>query len=216
MKFSGWSVFPVEFRDAELRPSGEGRPSGLHLGAIIHRMKVAVGENTGGIEGDQDGVRMQEGFLWEVALEYVAAGMPLDEAMEVAFKRYAIDVRKGITKQVSVQKDGIWMTPDAFAPTAGEIESYKCTRRSLKKALTQEDFESNFWPWLVQEKSYCLALGVDTVRWIVLWQAGDYSRGIGSGPQMLQCVATFTPEELTNNWRIVLQHAEALRSEVER
>jgi hypothetical protein len=120
-------------------------------------------------------------------------------------------VRSGVVKQIAVQRDGIHMTPDGFNSVAGELESYKVTRRTLRNARTQEDFESNFWAWCVQEKSYCLAVGVDTVRWIVLWAAGDYSRGPGSGPQMLTCVATFTAAELVENWRVVLRHAEALR-----
>lgn len=173
---------------------------------------MAVGENVGDVPGDQPFVRMQEGFLWEVALEYVAAGMGLDEAMDVAFKRYMVELRKGHTTQVRLEKDGIHMTPDAFNPTAGETESYKVTRRSLGRAKTKEEFETNFWPWLVQEKSYCHALGVDTVHWIVLWQAGDYSKGVGSGPQMLQSTATFTPDELVSNWNAVLRHAEALKT----
>jgi hypothetical protein len=174
-------------------------------------MKVAMGEKVTGVEGDQEFVRMQEGFLWERALEFAAAGMPLDEALEVAFKRYMVSVRGSVTKQIAVERDGIHMTPDGFNPVTGELESYKVTRRTLRNARLQEDFETNFWPWCVQEKSYCLAVGVDTVRWIVLWAAGDYSKGPGSGPQMLTSVATFTAEELMENWRVVLKHAEALR-----
>ena len=211
MNWSGWSVFECQPRDASLRPLGEGRPPGLHLGAVLHRMKVAAGDKVDGVEGDQEGVRMQEGFLLESALEYVAAGMTLDGALELAFKRYMIAIRSGITRQVAVERDGIHMTPDALDPERGLIESYKMTRRSLRGARTQEDFEANFWIWLCQEKSYALACGVDTCRWIVLWQAGDYSRGVGSGPQMLECTATFTPEELLANWATVLMHAEALR-----
>jgi hypothetical protein len=211
MEWSGWSVFACEPRDASLRPLGEGRPPGLHLGAVLHRMKVAAGDRVGDVEGDQPYLRMQEGFLFESALEYVAAGMGLDEALEVAFKRYMIAIRSGITRQVAVERDGIHMTPDALDPERGLIESYKVTRRTLRNARTQSDFEAYFWAWMVQEKSYALACGVDTCRWIVLWQAGDYSRGVGSGPQMLECTATWTPEELMANWQTVLMHAEGLR-----
>ena len=209
--WSGWSAFPCEPRDADLHRMGENRPPGLHLGAIIKRMKIARGESVSSIPGEDPNLRMQEGFLFETALEYVVAGMSLDQALEAAFKRYMIELRKGVTKQVSVQKDGIWMTPDAFNPTAGECESYKMTRRTFRKAREQTDFEENFWPWLIQEKSYCLAMSVDTVRWIVLWQAGDYSKGVGQGPQLLQATAVFTPEELIANWRDVLKNAEGLR-----
>jgi hypothetical protein len=54
-------------------------------------------------------------------------------------------------------------------------------------------------------------VGVDTVRWIVLWQAGDYSRGVGQGPQMLESTGVFTADELMENWRVVMKHAEALK-----
>jgi hypothetical protein len=209
MQWSGWRVFPCEPRDGSLRPMGEGRPPGLHLGQIIQRMRVAVGEASGDVPGDQPNVRMQEGFLWEAALEYVVSGMSVDEALEVAFKRYMVAIRSGIARQVSVQKDDIWMTPDAFNGDRGEIESYKVTRKKLQRS--QDEFESSFWAWVVQEKAYCLAMGVDTVRWVVLFQAGDYSRGPGSGPQMLESTGTFTPEELVENWRIVMKHAEGIR-----
>lgn len=211
MEWTGWSEWQCVPKSADMTPMGEGRSPGLHLSAIIHRMKVAVGENVGDVPGDQPLVRMQEGFLWESALEYVASGMTLDEALEVAFKRYMCEVRKGACKQVKVEKDGVHMTPDAFDPVLGEIESYKCTRKSLRRAMVKEDFEENFWPWLVQEKSYAYALGVDTVRWVVLWAAGDYSKGQGTGPRMLTSVGVFTPEELVENWRVVMGHAEALR-----
>jgi hypothetical protein len=213
MRWSGWTDWPVEPRAADLRPMGEGRSPGLHLGSIIRSMKVAVGEKVEGPQGDQEGVRIQEGFLWETALEYMACGMPLDQAMDTAFKRYMVKCREGVTTQVAVEKDGIHMTPDAFNAVTGELESYKVTRRTLRKAKTQEEFCEHFWPWLVQEQSYCYALGVDTVRWIVLWQAGDYGKGVGSAPVVLSCTAVFTPEELVTNWQTVLKHAEGLRKE---
>ena len=213
MKWSGWSDFPImeNMRSAELRPSGEGRPKGLHLSHVIHHMKVAAGEKVGTIEGDQEGVRMQEGFLWETALEYMIAGMSLDEAIGLAFKRLMVSLRSDVATQIKTEKDGIHMTPDGMNKTLGELESYKCTRKSLAKALTQDEFESNHWPWIVQESSYCYALGIDTVHWVVLFQAGDYSKGRGTGPRCVQSTGVFTAEELASNWRVILTHAEGLR-----
>ena len=213
MEWSGWSDFPVvdNARTADLEKMGVGRPAGLHLSHVIHKMKVAAGDNVGQIPGDQDGVRMQEGFLWESALEYMIGGMPLDEAIELAFKRWMVALRGNIATQVKLEKDGIHMTPDGFNKVEGELESYKATRKSYAKALTQDEFESNFWPWLVQEQAYAYALGVDTVHWIVLFQAGDYSKGRGTGPRVVQSTAVFTPEELAENWRVVMTHAESLR-----
>lgn len=209
MIWTGWTEFPIEIRDADLRPRGaeaEWR-SGCHLGSIIHKLKVAMGQNVGDIPGDQLLVRMQEGFLWEVALEYVTAGMTVDGALELAFKRYMVELRKGVSKQVQVEMDGIRMTPDGFDSVAGRLESYKCTRRSLGGAKSQEEFVTNFWEWQMQEMSYCLAVGVDSVRWVVLWQGGDYKRGAGTGPRVMESTATWSVEELKENWRVVLKHA---------
>jgi hypothetical protein len=188
---------------------GEGRPAGLHLSEIIHRMKVAMGENVSEIEGDQPYMRMQEGFLWETAVEYMIAGMPLDDAIELAFKRYMVAIRSDVCTQIKLEKDGIHMTPDGFNEAEGELESYKCTRKSFRGA--RDEFESSFWPWLVQEQAYAYALGVDTVHWIVLFQAGDYSKGKGTGPRAMQATAVFTPEELVKNWEVVLTNAKGMR-----
>jgi hypothetical protein len=154
---------------------------------------------------------MQEGFLWESAVEYVLGGVTLDEAIELAFKRYMLHLRTGLVKQIRLIRDDIHMTPDALDPVAGALESYKCTRKKMPH--TQSAFEEKFWPWLVQEKGYCLAAGVDTVRWYVLFQAGDYSKGPGSGPKAVVSTGTFTPEELVDNWASVMTYAPACKPE---
>ena len=215
MKWSGWSDLPVmsHARSADLQPMGQDRPSGLHLSGIIHHMKVAAGDPIGMVPGDQDGVRLQEGFLWETALEYVIAGMSLDEAIALAFSRYMHSLRSDISTQITCEQDGVHMTPDGFNKELGELESYKCTRKSFAKAITQEEFETNFWPWLVQEMGYAYALGVDTVHWFVLFQAGDYSKGRGTGPIMVHSTGVFTKEELIENWRVVMIHAKHAKEE---
>jgi hypothetical protein len=195
---------------------GEGRPEGLHLSGVIHDWKIGLGEKTGAPLDDQEGVRLVEGFLWEVVLEYVCAGMGFDEAIELAFKRYMTALRSNIVTQMKLEKDGIHMTPDGFNDSEGVMESYKCTRRSFKSAKSAEDFEANFWPWIVQEQSYCWAKGVDTARWIVLWQAGDYSQGPGAPPKILEVTATWTPEELSENWDRVCAYAEKRRQREEK
>ena len=59
---------------------------------------------------------------------------------------------------------------------------------------------------------YAYALGVDTVTWVVLFQAGDYSKGRGTGPIMVQATAVFEPSELIENWRVVMVHAKGVKS----
>jgi hypothetical protein len=214
VEFSGWTPLDVQgnLRRADLTPFGEGRAAGLHLGGVIHTAKVAAGESVGEVDGDQPSVRVQEGFLWEVILEYVLAGCPVDEAVNIAFKRHMLHLRTGVVTQLRLELDGIHGTPDALDPNVPQLESYKSTRRSLRKARTTEDFEQNFWTWMMQEKGYCKMAGVQQVRWIVWWQAGDYSRGAGSGPQMLEATARFSAEELDANWRGVCAIAARMRA----
>jgi hypothetical protein len=206
--FSGWSDFPLTVLSSDLKPMGEDRPSGIHLSDVINRMREAEGLKSG---GEPDGPLVQLGFVWEQALEYLAGGMTLDDAIELAWKRTAMEMRRGIAKQVRLSKDGIHMTPDGFNETTGEIESYKSTAKSLARAITKDEFESNFWEWQVQEMSYCYALGVDTVRWIVLWRAGDYTKGPGTFPRITTATMTWDVRELMGNWERVLRVAEGLR-----
>lgn len=214
IEFSGWTPVDINgsLRSADLQAMGVGRAPGLHLGAIIHAAKVAAGERVGEVWGDQPGVRIQEGFWWETAIEYILAGVDFDEAVDLAFKRYMLHVRGDLVKQVRLERDGIHMTPDWIDPRVPETVSIKATRRTLRNARTQDDFENNFWAWCMQEKSYCAAAGLDRTRWIVWWQAGDYSRGKGTGPQVLEATARWSEAELAANWSGVLQIAARMRA----
>jgi hypothetical protein len=196
---------------ADLTRMGEGRAAGVHVSAVIHTAKVAAGENVDDIEGDQPGVRAQEGFLWETVLEYVIAGAPFDEAVGLAFKRHMLALRTGIVTQLRLERDAIHGTPDGLDPTVPQLESYKSTRRSLRKARSAADFEENFWTWCMQEMAYCYMAGLDRVRWVVWWQAGDYSKGRGTGPCVLEATARFGKDELAVNWAGVTQIAARLR-----
>jgi len=167
-------------------------------------MLLGQGKKLGEVPGSQPGVHFIEGFLWEIALEYVHAGMGIDEAIELAFKRYMTALRSNIVKQIQLVKDDIHMTPDGYNHVEGVMESYKSTRKKLRKS--QADFEKHFWPWIIQEGSYCWAKKIDTARWIVLFNAGDYSLGPGSPPRMMESTATWGPSELSEIWGRVLEH----------
>jgi hypothetical protein len=193
---------------------GVGRESpewDLGLGDVVHAARVAAGESVGDVPGDQPGVRIQEGFLFETVMEYVFAGVEFDEAVDLAFKRYMLHLRKDVLRQERLVKDRIRMTPDGIDPTVPCIESFKSTRRTLRKARTQEDFEANFWTWVMADSGYAYAAGLDRVRWVVWWQAGDYSRGAGTGPQVLELNVRFSAEELERNWNGVRAIAARLK-----
>lgn len=81
--------------------------------------------------------------------------------------------------------------------------------------MNKEEFEAHFWAWLMQEASYCWAAGVDTARWIVLFQNGDYTDYKGPGtsdPKILTATATWTPGELHQNWMEVLALAKTMNT----
>ena len=201
-------------RTAELEPMGRDRSGAewdVGVGDVVHAAKVAAGEPVTAPDGDQEGVRVQEGFLWETVVEYIIGGAPFDEAVELTFKRLCLHLRAGMVKQVQLVKDRIRGTPDAFDPSVPQHESYKSTRRTLRKARTPADFETNFWTWVMQEAAYCHMAGIDQVRWMVWWQAGDYSKGKGTGPVMLEATARFTAEEMAKNWEGVVAIANRIK-----
>lgn len=210
-----WVPLDIEgsMRDADLRPMGEGRASpewDLGMSSVIHAAKLAAGESVGDVDGDQPGVRVQEGFLFETVVDYVLAGVAFDEAVDLAFKRYALSIRPWL-RQVRLVKDRIRLTPDAIDPLVPEIVSIKSTRRSLRNARTAEDFEAHFWTWVMADSGYAHVAGFNRVRWIVWWQAGDYSRGKGTGPCVLEATAQFTQDEMERNWQGVCAIAARLR-----
>jgi len=204
--FSGWSPFEFKVLRQDLSETGSGR-EGLHLSDVLNRMGKAIGEKQYGETG-WDTFRMS-GFVWETAVEYMAAGMDHDSAMDAAFRRHLRELRKNVITQCAGEKDGIRMTPDALVVDEGVVESYKSTHRKMPK--TQDEFEEKFWKWVAQEASYCYLLGVDTARWIVLWNRGDY--GAERGPVVMQATMTWTPEELAERWKVIVMHAEACKLE---
>lgn len=208
-RWTGWEPIDVTGLDAALDPMGTGRGSELHLGTIIREMKRAAGENVESIPGEQEWLRAQTGFLWEAAVEYVIAGMSIDEAIELAFKRHMWALRT-MARQVKLERDGVHMTPDGI--DGPRLLSWKATWRGAGKAATLEDFEDNFWSWHTAEKAYAAAAqvagllppGEATCRFEVLWVRGDY-KGAG-GPKALGCEITWSPEELADNWAAILAH----------
>jgi hypothetical protein len=217
-EWSGWKPFEVENRREDLGLMNDGsRHPGRHVSGIIRRCKVAVGENVGGIPGEPEWLRAQVGFLWEFALELMAAGVSRAEAVEVAWMRHMAACRGDVAKQITVELDNIHGTPDGrLGPN---MESYKCTWRSFRGAGPDlANFEDKFWTWHMQEKAYLKMWNAQhpedqlfSCRWIVLWVCGDYNRPIG--PKAMECTVTWTPEELDSNWDAMMAHADEMDEE---
>lgn len=205
MKYTNLELYDFKRFDGALEEfDAKGRrPSGLHVSGLVRAAyKNLKGTEPKAIEGEQPWVRALAGFLWERALEY-------------AFTEYMQKERGTADKQTSCQYmlgDGraVTGTPDGIN---GEyIEEYKATWRSMRK--WSEDPEAEFWMWLAQVKAYCFMTGRTKARFFIFWVNGDYSYKTGRGPQVTTCEMEFTEEELLDNWRMLLAHANVAKEEV--
>lgn len=207
-------------RREDLTRIGEGRAPGLHLSEVIQALRQKQGLPSGGVPGEPEWLAAQDGFLFEHAMEYHRAGVSIGEAMELSFKRYMLACRADVVKQLTTQRAGILMSPDGYDPTTYTLESYKRTKKSMRKAADGASFQEHFWPWIMQEGCYQLALQdegyrVDRILWIVYWVNGNYSRkpwpeGIGQEVRMYE--AKLMPNELASIWSTVSAAALHLRN----
>lgn len=199
MEFSCWKPLEIPtVLSSDLRPTGSRE--GVHLSNVLDHMAQAMGEKY----GDEDPTyRFLSGFVWETAVEYMLGGMTHDEAMDAAFRRYMVaGLRKDLVTQVHLEKDGLRATPDGFHAGDGFIESYKSTHKKMPSSAAE--FEEKFWRWVAAEASYCHILGVDTCRFIVLWNRGNYADI--RGPVVMEATCTWTAEELAETWKVILAH----------
>jgi len=132
------------------------------------------------------------GLLWERALSKIMAD------------KYAF-------RPPQVCRDGIWMSPDGIgigADPAGKvhltIEEYKATWKSSKNQ------PEDVFGYMIQVKSYCLALGTNVAVMRVFYIVGDYR---GSGPVYRWSRILFTDRELEDNWAMILREKEIFDKE---
>lgn len=204
MKILEHGIFDFRPLDGSLSPMGAGRPTGRHLSDIIKRRKEEAGENMNEIPGDQPGIAMQLGFLFERALEYV-------------FREF-MQVQRNTQTQLHESADDISGTPDGFDHDADGLEEYKTTMRTMKD---WEQDPQNFWTWMEQTKGYLMMLSrrlgrpITRVTFYILWWYGDYSRKPGRGRQITKTVLEFDWEEIEENWRLMLRYDAVMRKEEE-
>ena len=186
----------IELRtDATIfRPAGPHRSEGCHVSEIIRSIendvtrpgkRKPISELTGE-ERRRMGAYVHGGFAWEEIIRRAVVEMYL--ASEDRFMSPG-----------EFELDGIYGTPDWIDTEDWAIEEFKCTWRSSRRPITE-----NFWAWWVQIKAYCRMAGVETARLRVFFVNGDYRE---SGPQIKMYQASFTDEELKDNWHMLLEHA---------
>lgn len=161
--------------------SGDHRPSGIHVSGIIKSMLNHMGTYANrGLDWDKDAT-FAIGYLWE----------------EVLSRAFAESQRPH--KIGPQEEDGIILTPDGFSSVEDAVEEYKATWRSIRNALPPD-----VWEWMIQAKSYCHVCRTRKVIFRVFYINGDYK---GSGPTYKRCDITYTPAEIAENWKMVVNHA---------
>lgn len=215
----------------DLTKIGEGRAPGLHLSEVIQSLRQQAGLASGSPPGEPEWLAAQDGFLWEHAMEYYAAGVSIQEAMEYSFKRYMTKAREGVTKQLTTSLAGIHMSPDGYDPATKTLESYKRTKKSMKsihpngpaQPASGELFAEVFWPWVIQESCYWLALeaegyDIQQVEWLIFWCNGNYVRKPypeGVGQEVHRYRAVISKEERLYAWQKVSEAALKLRNKTQ-
>lgn len=175
------------------------RTEGLHVSTIYGDLDRALNAKryAGDFKPEQLAAFGSIGFLWEKVLEEALA----DRTLEADPARY---FRPG-----EQEMDGVLMTPDyADLDFHGDgscvmgLEEWKVVWKSVNAA---QDFEKNFWRFLVQMKAYCRALRTNVARIRILFLVGDWREDIS--PKCLVFEFEFTAREIEENWVMLTGHA---------
>ena len=157
------------------------RSPGLHLSAIISDLMMDLDPKKYG--GEMDWNRVESGVTFERLLE------------KALISRNPLLIRPG-----EFSKDGIACSPDGLNRLDGSIVEYKFTWKSSRYPITDD----RFWAWLVQIKGYCYVLGTTRATLYVLFVNGNYTN---FSPILKPWALEFTPEELSDNWAMLVNHA---------
>ena len=176
------------------------RSPGLHLTDVIKDLMVVSGldkKNEGNTWSRQP--TMNAGFIWE---EVIFTNW--EDAMSAALAKL-MGQKLSWYQTGELSYDGIYLTPDGLdvVATPWILQEAKCTWKSAKNSPVDN------WRYMVQAKAYCMALNIDRVMFHILHLMGDYK---GSGPQYKPWLIIFQPHEIVENWEMLTNHAEYMRS----
>ena len=174
------------------------RSEGLHLTEVIRDLMVATGLSPKANDWNREST-MAAGFVWEEVL--FSLWEPFLSSAFAALLGRAFNWHS--TGEVTL--DGIIGTPDGIS-----ISEQGLTLQEAK--FTWKSFNSdpldNF-SYMTQCKSYCKMLGLTQVMLHVYHCMGDYR---GSGPKYRPWLINYKPHEIEENWQMILNHAEHMRS----
>lgn len=181
-----------------VQPDPMVRTKGVHVSDLVHEVMLRIDPARYGRDMDQaDSENWQEaGFLWE-------------DMVTRAFVR-ARREKGNLIRAHEVQRDGVYGTPDWFEFDDGHdgvlwLSETKATWKSASEfdAGSPESalLSSKFVGYLIQVRAYCYMLDIPRVRLHILFMNGNYKRYV---PEVRSYSLTFGPEELSDNWRQLL------------
>ena len=174
----------------------DSREPGLHVTEIIldlmHTLRLAQFD----AEVTEDlRKNWERGFRWE-------------DALMVGFHG------KLAPRPEPFQADGIWMSPDGFDELREVVCEYKSTKKSLRawhEWTSLDDPKWMYWVW--QAKAYCYGLIATKVRWFVMFENGDYSKGAATAREFdASRGAEFEQWELEEFWEMLLNHKRTMEA----
>ncbi len=195
--------------EIELPLLGSGnnpRSEGLHLTDVIRDLQKVAGIEPVAPAKWNRASTMGAGFIWEEVLAQHWEDM-FSQALAKLLARKLNWYSPG-----ELHLDGITGTPDGLdVADKGYLilQEAKFTWKSIKST------PADIWAWMVQTKSYLHMLNhlhvsqPQAVIFHVYHCMGDYR---GSGPIYRPWQITFQPHELEENWEMICNHAELMRS----
>lgn len=178
----------------ELGISTLPRTPGLHISEIYGDLYQRL-EPTRYKGGEPDPLHLEAGLAWE-------------QMLEEGLKRRLSANRPGEL----ISPEGIYLSPDLIiancAVRVGEIKLTWMSCREMPLERTTH-MPEKFSKWFVQMMAYCHILETPYARLIGFFVNGDYPRG-APRPRLLAWDLQFTSRELTDNWRMLMNHAKVM------
>lgn len=178
----------TELMPGKLLASGDThRPKGLHLSDIIKSICSEWKPEVYGKPMDDSGKAKIE------------MGLKFEEVLEQSFQSAA---GGSFRPDPILVPPGIWCSPDSVDPNIWAVEEFKLTWYSASKDCPGDEV---FWPWLVQIKGYCKALGTTYAKLWVMHINGDYKPPKPWPPRVFGL--EFGALEIEENWQMLVNHA---------
>jgi hypothetical protein len=125
-------------------------------------------------------------------------------AFEQQLEKILVSHIPGGFRPQPIQKDGIWMSPDAVAMDPWRLREFKLSWYSMKtKPCPYHDV---YWGWRVQMMAYCYGLDTLIAELWPFFVNGEYPVGAPT-PVLSPMVIVFSEQEVVENWAMLVNHA---------